>query len=403
MKFLALVIKELRVLAKDKHGLAVLFVMPAVFILIMSLAMRDAFDRSSGVTLDFLLLNQSETAQALEFEGALGGLDGFVLRRTDQPPEAIRSQLADDRVKFALVIPAGFPERLKAWGENKDAESPVQLLISPAVAPASRFLFEMALERELHELYLNSHVLPTLRALSFGFGSAVAAPPAPGGRLDGEYVYKDGVPRLTPTAVQQSVPAWLVFSMFFVVIPLSTAFLVERQQGTLVRLQMMNVSPAGLLGAKVVPYYLINQVQMLLMLAVGMYLVPRLGGDALNAPGSWAGLLAISSAASVGAIGWALLISTLVRSGVGASTLGGLSNIVFGALGGVMVPKFVMPPFMQEILVVSPMSWGLEGFLDVFLRGGGWLDVLPEAAALTAFGALSLTLAALTFTRHARS
>ena len=37
---------------------------------------------------------------------------------------------------------------------------------------------------------------------------------------------------------------------------------------------------------------------------------------------------------------------------------------VRGALGGVMVPKFVMPPFMRELADISPMSWGLEGFLD---------------------------------------
>jgi ABC-2 type transport system permease protein len=59
-----------------------------------------------------------------------------------------------------------------------------------------------------------------------------------------------------------------------------------------------------------------------------------------------------------------------------------------------MVPKFVMPPFMQEFANVSPMSWGLEGFLDIFLRRGGIADVMSEVIALTLFGLVSLLLAA---------
>jgi ABC-2 type transport system permease protein len=55
------------------------------------------------------------------------------------------------------------------------------------------------------------------------------------------------------------------------------------------------------------------------------------------------------------------------------------------ALGGVLVPKAVMPLFMQEASVVSPLAWGLDGFLEVFVRGGSVRDVLPEAASLIAF------------------
>ncbi|MCK7498095.1 MAG: hypothetical protein MZW92_50865, partial [Comamonadaceae bacterium] len=48
----------------------------------------------------------------------------------------------------------------------------------------------------------------------------------------------------------------------------------------------------------------------------------------------------------------------------------------------------VMPPVMQQACAeLSPFSWGLEGFLDLFVRGGGVREVLPEAGQLLAFGA----------------
>ena len=51
-----------------------------------------------------------------------------------------------------------------------------------------------------------------------------------------------------------------------------------------------------------------------------------------------------------------------------------------------MVPKFVMPEFMQELTAFSPMAWGLDGYLKVFLRGGDAFSVLPQAGALLGFG-----------------
>jgi len=398
MKFWSLVRKELLVLGRDVHGLLVLFVMPAVFILIMSLAMRDGFNSERAVSVDFLLQNQSAERLGARLSEELKQVEGFRAVPVDAAVAAdeLRRQVAEDEYKFALLVPPDFGARLKDWGG--EAAEPVTVLMSPAVAPQSRLLFEIAVNQTLRKLQLENFVFPSLGLMSLGQEQLLL----PAANLAGEYVFRDGAERVTPTAVQQSVPAWLVFAMFFVVIPLSTAFLVEREEGTLVRLQMMNVSPATLILAKVAPYYLVNQIQMVLMVAVGMYLVPRLGGDALNPPDSWLGLWLVSSATSLAAIGFALLISTLVRSSIEATTLGGVSNIILGALGGVMVPKFVMPKFMQDVVTISPMSWGLEGFLDVFLRGGAWGEVVPEAGALLLFGAGCLAGASLLFQRRLR-
>jgi ABC-2 type transport system permease protein len=67
-----------------------------------------------------------------------------------------------------------------------------------------------------------------------------------------------------------------------------------------------------------------------------------------------------------------------------------------------MVPKFVMPDFMQTFSNISPMSWGLEGFLDVLLRREGIEAVLPEVLALTLFGLILLILAAMIFKMKTR-
>jgi ABC-2 type transport system permease protein len=166
------------------------------------------------------------------------------------------------------------------------------------------------------------------------------------------------------------------------------------------RLKSMNVSRFHLLLGKMVPYFLINAIQVLLMIAIGMYIVPLCGGTALTPGNSPGGLLLISASVSFSALSVALLIASVARTTEQATTIGGIMNIIFGALGGIMVPKFVMPGFMQHIANISPMSWGLEGFLDIFLRNGSVADVIPESLSLLIFGIVMLTLAVVILQRQ---
>ena len=66
MQLAAIIRKELKLLGRDIHGLALLFLMPVVFILIMSLAMKDDFDRRSGVQLEVLVDNHSRSDRTLQ-------------------------------------------------------------------------------------------------------------------------------------------------------------------------------------------------------------------------------------------------------------------------------------------------------------------------------------------------
>ncbi len=391
--FLALVHKELRVLATDLHGLAALFLMPPVFILIMSLALRDQLGGGPKRAIPVLLADRDGGAAAVALGRGLGGMEGFAFTLATPPDAAIASDLLADRYKFAVVLPPGFSQALAHGLDDQPPPIPaISLLIAPSVSAELAQMFRASAFGVAQQVVTRL----TVRRLA---GVLDQVPTLPEPPVVERYVYGSAGAALRPSAVQQSVPAWLVFAMFFVVIPISTTVLLEREQGTLLRLRAMGIPMYRVLVAKVVPYYLVNQVQMVLMILVGMFLVPLLGGGALAPGSSPGGLLLISAATSLAAIGFALLVSVIARTSVQATTLGGVSNIVFGALGGLMVPKFIMPPIMQTLTQVSPMAWGMEGFLDIFLRGGGWLEVWPEAAALAAFGTLCLALATAFFHR----
>jgi len=378
--FKAMLTKEFLLIGRDKHALAALFIMPAVFILIMSIALKDVMNDDKSL-MSYIVIDRDQTHASQTLVEEMAESPSFSQR--DYSEETYRSP-EDEGVQFIVDIPEGFESDL----------SDIKLTVAADTSPSLLSIFKSQMS-----LIVMKHQLDTMSsAIQKQFGSR-------GGRdvksFDDDFIevnYAKFAQNEKPTSTQQSVPSWIVFGLFFVIIPMSTIFINEKKQNTLRRLLTMNVSILNLFAGKIIPYMLINQVQVWLMIGVGMFVVPYFGAAPLTISGSVFGLILVSIALSISAIGLSILIATSVDSVEQATTIGGIINILLGAIGGVMVPKVVMPESMQTLSNISPMSWGLEGFLDIFLRSGGVRDIIPEAIALSLFGLISLSLAAVIFT-----
>jgi ABC-2 type transport system permease protein len=387
MVTLALIRKEILLLLRDWHALLLLFVMPAAFILVMSLALQDRFAEDRGVSLSYYLVDEDHSAESTALTAALAASKEFKAEPAQAPLPELRATVQHDKVQFLVHFPPGFGRSL-----GGDAPLAVQMQAGPGVEPALFELFRARLQGFLAQLDLQKR----LAALSVSIPDVDA-----GARLlHAESLYSAGA---RPSSVQQSVPAWLMFAMFFISIPLSTTWVQERSQGTYARLRSMGVGAGQLLLGKLLPYVGITLLQVVLMLAVGIWLVPLLGGERLQLGDAPAALTLMALTGSFAAVSYALLIANLVSTAEQATIFTGVANLLMAAIGGIMVPRFVMPAAMQAISLYSPMAWGLEGYLDVFLRQGDLGMVLLWAAKLALFGAVCLGLAALRIRlRHRR-
>lgn len=392
--------KETLTLLRDRHALAALFLMPAIFILVMSLALRDAFVPGVQSELAYAVVDLDRSAASRELVERLDRIAVLQAQGVLEDEAAGRSAVADGRLAFALVVPAGFGERLLAR-EADSAAPPLRVLADPGIPRAVQSGFQQQVEAEAARIRVltlldglgRKLMVPELRRQAgIDANPQVVSEAVRSGEADG------GAPALVPSSVQQSVPAWLIFSMFFVVVPLSAVFIAERQQGTLQRLATQQVPFGLVLAGKLLPYFVVNQVQAVVMVMVGRWLVPLAGGEALTLPDGGASLFALwvmAAAVSIAAVAWALLIASLTRSSEQATIVGGVGNILMGALGGIMVPKFLMPPEMQSLTQLSPMAWGLDGFHRVMLHHDGIAGILPQAATLVCFGLAVLAAAIL--------
>ena len=204
-----------------------------------------------------------------------------------------------------------------------------------------------------------------------------------------------------PTSVQQNVPAWTLFAMFMVVIPLAGGLVKERQMGTLTRLRMLPVPAITLLGAKVAAYLFVCLSQFGTMVLIGMWVMPRLGTPAFELGSRLGAVGCAAVVAGLAATGTGMLIGTLVRTSDQAAIFGSALVVIASALGGIMVPPFMMPGPLRALSAFSPLNWGLTAFLDIFLRGGGLAQVWPELAGLTALAATTMLVAVWRY-RHLR-
>ncbi|MCU0840927.1 MAG: ABC transporter permease [Thiobacillaceae bacterium] len=411
-RFRASVMKDARIIARDRQALILFFVMPVLFVLILSLALRDAFGDRPGATFPMLVVvqDQGEVGRSVVETFRANPHIGLTLSATTTAEEARRG-LIDGTYRFAVLVPAGATEQAqRRLGEimakvppELRIEQPVaiRVLADPALRADYRKVLESSLDLALHGVEMKlgrEQVEQTLRVTQGKH--YIPLPDMEEARLftpvHGEAVTKAGAGP-TPTSVQQNAPAWTLLAMFFLTVPLSVSFIKEREQGSLFRLQTMTVPAWVVLGGKAVPFFVINLIQMASILAVSVHILPLLGGDRLDLGNAPLALLLVGASASVAAIGFGIAVAMYARTTEQAASFSSATVMIMAALGGILVPKAVMPPLMQDLAVLSPLAWGLDGFLDVFVRGGGVADVLPEALGLLAFAAVCLGIAILRY------
>jgi ABC-2 type transport system permease protein len=427
--------KEMIELRRNRAGLLVLLVMPTALVLVVSLVQDNVMRATGELSIPVLLVDQDRGSLGASVARALRASPGIdLIEAVSGDPlteAAARRLVAHGEYPFLMLIAPGTSEALRAradrdaaaWFEPaRDEPGPGQP-VAPAVEGLTLY-FDPAVQGALHTAVVQALLRVAAAAEARERGAAVgrlltrrlavlggpAAPGLwrpnldPGDRLSAdpdailglaEETAGPGPSRQRPTPAQQNVPAWTLFGMFFIVVPLSGTIIRERETGTFRRLMTLPVSPAGLLAGKLGASVLVCLAQFLLMSGVGWLVLPWLGTSGLIVPpAQWPAAALVAVAAALAATGYGIMVGALARRHEQASMFGAVSVVIAAALGGIMVPAYVMPPAMQAIGAWSPLAWGLTAFQDIFVRGRGVGSVAPAVSMLAGFFAATMTVAA---------
>ncbi len=174
---------------------------------------------------------------------------------------------------------------------------------------------------------------------------------------------------------RQSVPGMGSMYVMFTVLVGAVLLLQERKQWTLQRLVMMPVSRTQVIGGKIAARFVMGMIQYAVAFGFGMILGVSFGNQ-------WAALLLmmIAFVACISAI--TFLLATLIQTEMQANGIITFFVLTTAPLGGAWWPLEIVPPFMQNLAMLTPMGWAMRGFGELLFYGGGLADVLLPVSVL---------------------
>ena len=405
--------KEFLLLKRDIGGLITLFVMPIVLVITVTLIQDSAFQVVSETKIPVLVVDNDndEISKAIHSQlQETGSLE--IINQIDSQTvteEMAKTAVFKGKYQFAIVIPKDLSKDLnKKVSQNVDqilgefgletdsTQTVVEEIPSKEIKlyfdPATQATFKNGIINAIDKMVAQIETKAIYSTFEDQMGSEISL-----NSNDKFISFKEIVPNLendaVPNSVQHNVPAWTLFAIFFIIVPLSINFVKEKNQGTYVRL-ITNPTPNILLIlGKTATYLIICLIQFYLILAVALFLFPQMGLPQLNIDGKLINLTILTLFAGLAAIGLGILLGTIAKTQEQAAPFGSTFVVILAALGGVWIPVFAMPTVMQIISKISPMNWALNGYYDIMLRNGGIKDIFPEILSLFLFFSLMLAIA----------
>lgn len=414
-RIVATFIKEVLLLSRDRAGLAMLFLMPVVLVLVMTLLQDSTFKQLEEQSLPILIINHDADTFGINIVEGLKNAPVFdVKEELNISDKDLITQIEQGKYLIGIIIrnnstlqikqsikekiQSQFPEeevgKLFELDNMKSDQAKVEIYFDPvlkasykqSILGALKQFSAMIEAKLMFEIYsqLFEDLIDIRLKPSEGFSDLVL--------FDEKYASSSDN-NINPNSVQHNVPAWTIFAMFFIVIPLASNIIKERQSGVSARLKIIPGSYLLTTFGKAITYFLVGLAQAILMLLIGMWLLPVFGLPSLQFGNGGLALLIVTISIVMAATGYGIVIGTIATTEPQSSIFGSISVVILAAIGGVWVPQFMMSDLMVNVSKISPLSWGLNAYYDILLRNAGIMDIINNVSLLLAFFLFCISLA----------
>tara|TARA_R110000751_G_scaffold140861_5_gene244535 strand:+ start:897 stop:2105 length:1209 start_codon:yes stop_codon:yes gene_type:complete len=163
----------------------------------------------------------------------------------------------------------------------------------------------------------------------------------------------------------------------------------ERQNGISERLLLSKAAHSRLLLGRFLFLLSLGFLQASAIFLVASY------GFGLQIENALAKVIVMALASAAASAGLALLLLSLCRTTQQATTFSSFFVLIISSVGGSMVPRFMMPDWLQTVSLFTPNAWAIEGFYGALIRGDSWAQLAQPSGILAAVALVCLLLAAL--------
>jgi ABC-2 type transport system permease protein len=371
-RFSSIVRKEMIQALRDRRTLAIVLITPMIELLLFAYAVDMTVDHIPAAVADMSL--DAESRALIEALSASGFFD--VAMVVGDEADVVRA-IDEDRVRAGIVIPPGFGTQVKR-GEAQvlillDGSDPftVNSGYSAAMSIAQARAMEL-LVQQVDQLGVRA----SMASLPINTSTRILYNPA----MD-DLIFI--VPALAAMLLQ-------VLSVNLTAMAVTR----ERELGTIEQLLITPIRPMELMVSKMVPNIFVSSIALLSIVLAGIYGfgVPFQGDPWLFA---WLSLLFI-----VSGLGLGLLISTVSQTQHQAQQIAMLLFMLNLLLTGFLYPRAPMPPLVQAIGNLLPLTYAVRLTRGVFTKGVGLAFLWSDMLALAIYTTMVLVIAAATFKKR---
>jgi ABC-2 type transport system permease protein len=421
---LAMVRKDLQLFFSDRRSVIVSFVVPIAIASFFGAVFAGSSGDREPARLDVAVVDQDGSAIS---KAVLAGAEADKNLRVTRPTEdAARQLVKKGKTAVAVIIPNGFGDAAgKAF--FGDGEKPTLTLLhdpsrSIELAMVRGILTEHVMEAVSKEMFggaqgrrLIEQTLPQVQSSSMPedqkrlllemLGSVqkfynrqpaagTETNTAPRGITMPYTVHEEAMTSGSDVAYNgyaHSFAGMGIQFLLFAMANIGVEMLLERRRGLWSRMRSAPVSKLTLLSGKAVSGTIISLMILLVSFAFAMVVFK------VKIQGSMFGFLGISVACAVMASTFGLLVAALGNSPATARGVTTLAVLMMVMLGGAWVPTFVFPAWLQQLTVVVPVRWAVDGLDAMTWRGIGLSGALIPILILFGFAAAFWTIAATRF------
>lgn len=398
MNALHIAFKDLMLMLKDRGQMLTLFLVPIGFILAFSAAFATGqqleeqvivvpvINLDTGGEMSTLLLEQLNDDRGLQTE--------------DYDQAQAAADLQDETIKLALTIPAGFSADVETGKQTT-----LQLAYGPAASESEVQAVRLVVDGIASDLSLETQLVGGLSQMGAMMGDAPAevrvfTADRIATQAESQFERAKTTPLVALTAkwpdqITQGredfnpssfgVAGFAIMFAFLTAQATASSIFEERKEGTFRRLLAAPLGKWELLIGKMLPNFVLAILQMVVIVAASMILLPLVGQEAPTLGNSPLGLALVTILVASCSTTLGVLLGAVCRT---ESQVGGISSLflwVAGMVGGAFIPAFVLGDVLNAVGKVVPHYWAMQAYNDLMLRGGGVADILPELGILAGF------------------
>jgi ABC-2 type transport system permease protein len=400
---LKITLKDIKLFVTDRRALMMTFFMPIALISIFAMAFGGEKERDAR-PMNILVSNVDASPASTELVNRIDSLKNISVQRIQQ--DSAERLVRTGEESAVLIFKKGFGDSLK---EGKTL--PIEMKYDPSKI-AETGMLQQALMSNLMQMVGKDLMIK--RAINKAMqGGAANADSATQAGIKQQIIasYNSNTKEENPVSIdmqpvvqeKQSRPGLIqavagtgVMMLLFGLAAMGAGLLEEKENGTLKRLLYSPMRASNIMFGKTIASVLVAMVQLTVLFLYAAFMFHLDLGK--NVPA----LLTMMITTAFACSGFGMFLASIAKSRQQVQMLSSVIVLSMSAIGGSMIPTFLMPAFMQKLSVISINYWSIQGFYDIYWRNLAFTDTafLMRPLMLIAIGTGMMILSQIFFKRN---